>query len=141
MKNFLMEGEIIMIINDYKSFFENINKFGDKIVLYGAGDYGKRTFDIFKNIEVDITAFCDSDISKTKKLFCNKKVIPVNEVNKYRDYMFIVCLKNNEVREAVAEQLESLGIEIIVNILITDIKASFLFDKYSETELNNLISN
>ena len=49
------------MINEFKKNIE-----GKRVVLYGASFQGQKTYNLLKDINIDIDYFCDSDEKKTK---------------------------------------------------------------------------
>ncbi len=103
-----------------------------KVLVFGAGDAGRRLIYIVKQDIVDIMGFIDNDQLKQGKKFYNKPVISPNEIKSFK-YDFIVIASQNE--KEIREQLISLGVskkEIISFLNVEDAEQwSALFKPYA----------
>lgn len=71
------------------SFYKKFNRYNKKVLIYGAGEYGKRSKMLFD----DIIAFVDSDPNKIGKVFEGKKIISFNTYKElYSDCQLVVSV-------------------------------------------------
>lgn len=63
---------------------------GKKVVLYGAGLYGKMCYGILSKCGVNVLAFCDQDKNKIGRQYCNCEVISKDNLKNCADKADIV---------------------------------------------------
>ena len=68
-----------------------------RVILFGASKAGSSTYAQIKT-EVNVIAFCDNDINKHHKKFCNKLIISPDEISHYNvDGVIITSMYTNEI--------------------------------------------
>lgn len=94
-----------------------------KLILFGAGYYGKNALSFFG--AGNVACFCDNAVrSKNEKEVCGKKVISFDRFMEIcQEYIVVVCLKL-EFSLEVCKQLESAGVReyIVYQALLDDKK-------------------
>lgn len=85
----------------------------EKVVLFGASNYGKEVFDEIVNT-YDIVSFCDNDSRKIGTLFCDKPVISVLELNNMRLRENIKVIITSSYFIEISVQLSNLGFDFCV---------------------------
>lgn len=88
-----------------------------KIVIYGAGNYGKRLYEkICKEGEKEVIAILD----QTKEWLGDKKVLRPEEIKGLEYDSILIAIKNKDIVDAVKEKLMSLGVseDKMVNIWV-----------------------
>ena len=127
-----------MIIKDYE-FIHNINVlFEKKIVIYGAGAYGRRMAYLLMDTGVDFDCFCDKD--ESKKQFLSHPVITLDELkNKtcLEDCMIIVCSQDyceEMIRDLTAKEIEAYvctwyGLKAGIELHVEDERFEQIFRK------------
>lgn len=121
--------EQTLYVKDYE-FIEDINPlFERKIIIYGAGDYGKRTARLLDEFCVRFECFCDKD--ETKKQYLEHPVITIDELKQKTDsekYLVIVGSKiycGEIVKELYAKEIRAYvctwyGVKAGIDININD---------------------
>lgn len=80
-----------------------------KVILYGAGDIGKRIY--FKLIERNqIVAWVDKQYGQMPAMFCEKVVSPREILNTVYDYIVVAVKKAELVQEIKAELIGTYGV-------------------------------
>lgn len=78
------------------------------VIIYGVGEMAKYYSKYYDTI--NITAFCDKDDNKQKKLFCGYKVISPEELTKkYSDHVIAITLKDDKLITEVTKYLLKSG--------------------------------
>jgi methyltransferase, FkbM family len=98
-----------MRMNEIESFFKNAKN--NKLVLFGASNYGTEMLRILEKKRIRVDYFCDNDESKHGSYFNGIKVISLDELIK---------------------------IDINVNILITSIYYKEIYDQIKLNGFNNI---
>lgn len=111
----------VNIIRSYETFFKFIKKFDGDIILYGAGAWGKLTFNILKYFDIKISFFCDSNKQKVGNNFLGKKIISIDELETFSNCVVIICIKSETERERIVSVLGNMKIDNIVNLSVPDI--------------------
>lgn len=99
------------MVNDYY-LINNIQPlFEKKIVLYGAGDYGKRMLTLLESVDINVGCFCDKNLYG--QTFLNKKVVDIHTLKKMaeNENILIVIASKNYMEEIIKE-IENEGIDI-----------------------------
>lgn len=99
------------MINDY-ALINNIQPlFEKKIVLYGAGNYGRSMLELFVSVEIDIECFCDKNMYG--KSFLGKKVIDLHTLKQMteKDDIVIIITSSDYMKEIIRD-IENEGIDI-----------------------------
>lgn len=81
----------IKVVNDIEVMFEN------KIVLYGAGHYGKIAYDYLRYSGMEIIGFCDSDIMKWATTFLGIDIyspMELCELCEVQNVMVVITVQN-----------------------------------------------
>lgn len=90
---------------DYKAL-ENVGCLEEKeIIIYGAGEYGKRAAEMLQQLGFSQYNFCDKDIFKQGMNLMNGKILSIAEVENKKDLLIIVAIKNENVRKEVEQNL------------------------------------
>lgn len=87
------------MINEFKKNIE-----GKRVVLYGASFQGQKTYNLLKDINIDIDYFCDSDEIKWGKNFCDKKILSLEELKNLglkKDKELLVIITSMYVQEII----------------------------------------
>ena len=81
----------------YRSFFQIAEKAKEKkLVIYGAGYWGRRTISIFQNFGVKPVCLCDDDQNKIGEYIDGIKVVSLDEAQLYYpDAIYIAAAKNS----------------------------------------------
>ena len=90
-----------------------------KIILFGAGDNGKKAIDFWGNDRV--AYFVDNNKEKIGKIYCGKPVISVNELSEiWNDYNLLITAN---CYGEIAEQLKAMGITDFSKFMIPNIRS------------------
>lgn len=90
------------------------------IVLFGASEFGKKTFQRYKNKKnINIVAFSDNDISKHNKKFLNTKVVsPLELLSLNYDEIIISSMYDDEIFDQLIElgiKKELISVSAVIN--------------------------
>jgi hypothetical protein len=86
-----------------KPFFNNV-------IIFGAGHYGKLALEHY-GIDA-VKFFCDNNPSKVGQIYCEKKIISLEQLKDMRlDYQIIIAVQNLKTYFQIAKQLALSGIE------------------------------
>ena len=102
-----------------------------KIVIYGAGNYGKKTSEFLDNVKISDYIFVDQNYKKVNSIFCGKKIYAVNKLleidKKYMKYIVIVSINDDEEVLEVYKKLLWLN-----NCKIMSYRDLILYNKISK---------
>lgn len=90
--------------------------FENEIILYGAGDYGKRAYNLLKGLELPVLGFCDSNITKWGEEIEGCKVMSFCEMKDIlaeKNKILIFAIADPRSVEQVLEVLERQGMQEI----------------------------
>jgi len=86
----------------------------EKIIIFGAGIWGKRAFEHYGEKVVDF--FCDNNNEKAGQFYCGKKIISLNQLKKiHSGYTIVIAVANFY---PIAAQLSQHGIENHIYFII-----------------------
>ena len=92
----------------------------EQIVIYGAGQQGKETANLFSKNGFNVKAFLDKRADEVKAIELDKSVVRVFDLENYalesKDEVAIISLCNGLHHNQVAEQLQSIGFKNIIYI-------------------------
>lgn len=108
-------------INDLPNILKGNN---EKVVLYGATDFGELCLYAMKQKNINVDFFCDSSKIKQKKLKSNIKIISPEELQKF-DSKTNIFISNNYV-SSIIPQLEKNNFSNIYNCVELLEKTDFL---------------
>lgn len=77
----------------------------EKVLIFGAGFYGKLAFE--QNIDKDVSAFIDNDEKKQGQIFCGRPIIAPKEISNYEYSNIIIA---SLYGQSMGKQLNSMGI-------------------------------
>ncbi len=87
-----------------------MNNRESRIIIYGAGAYGRLAYKLFKHIGKTPFGFCDrKEIKKS-----GMTVLPPDELEKYRDYYIYIATRN--YYEQIYNELRDRGFEFLYDI-------------------------
>lgn len=90
---------------DY-NVLENIRCLEEKeIVIYGAGNYGKRAARMLQQLNFTDYNFCDKDVHKHGIYMMNGKVFSVAEIENRKNLLIIVAIENENIRKEMEQTL------------------------------------
>jgi hypothetical protein len=84
-------------------------KFEKKIVLFGAGPFGKQALDRFGKDQV--LCFCDNNPNLIGRMVEEKEVIGIQQLVKLKDEVYIIISISKTYQKEVYKQLCDLGLE------------------------------
>lgn len=98
-----------MQIRDYE-FIHNIEVlFEKKIIIYGAGEYGKRSAQLLEDAGVGFDCFCDKD--ESNKSCLNHLIVTLEELQeKVKKEECMIIISSTTYCEEMIEELEERGI-------------------------------
>lgn len=103
----------MILIKDLE-LLNNLNIIYDnKIIVYGAGDYGKRTLKLLKQLDISVCAICDGDSEKVGKVINGYEIISLQEVSNIlnENHIIVISIANPNSIMQVLKKLESLEID------------------------------
>lgn len=85
--------------------------YDNKIVIYGAGDYGKRALKLLKQLEISVCAICDSE--KVGKVIDGHEITSLQKVSNILNgnHIIIIAIADPNSITQVLKKLESLEID------------------------------
>lgn len=89
----------------------------DEIIIFGASNLGRIAFNYLKE-KYDILGFLDNSEEKWGHEFCGKIIIPITDINKYKDNTIIIA---SSYVDEIKLQLEMLGVKKVKEIELIDI--------------------
>ena len=105
----------------------------DKVVVFGAGEYGCKTIAVLKHYGVEVISCYDNNKSKIGKLnFKNVNVC----FPEYTEYPVIISVLNKEIQEKIYNQLKKLECNKIFTI--NDRKLNIEIQRLPDKEFLNL---
>lgn len=97
----------IKVVDNIEVMFEN------KIVLYGAGNYGKIVCDYMRDSGIEIIGFCDSDIMRWGTTYLGIDIyspMELGEICKIQNVMVVITVQNNTVIDDILSVMEKYQI-------------------------------
>lgn len=89
------------------NYFEPRNR--SPVIIYGAGNRGKKAYDLLHSVGIDVLAFCDRSTKKQGKMYCGHPVLSPEKVkDEYRGYTLVIALENG-IAPQVAEQMPEMN--------------------------------
>lgn len=88
----------------------------DKIVIYGAGSWGKNIYELLTSYNIEIPFFVDSSLEKQQTYVCDLPVKGLNALANYNGIVFIAVKKDCS---GIAKMLESMG-NLKLRIILLD---------------------
>lgn len=77
-----------------------------KVIILGAGGHAKVIADIITKSGDEVVGFLDDNLDiQNDIIYFNKKVLgTTNDIEKYKDYYFVIGIGNNNIRKKLAEK-------------------------------------
>ncbi len=110
-----------------KSIQNKINITNCNVLIFGAGNSSQLCASCFEVEEIDIKAFIDNNPTKTGKSFLGKKIISLNDANKYENPVILISSANQFTRKEVKNLLKRSDFE------------NYFLDEYVFKKNNELI--
>lgn len=86
--------------------------YSNKIVLYGAGDYGRRAIKLLEQLEIPILGVCDSDEKKVGKKIASYDILSIQELSRFskeESMIVIMTMAKPKHIKQVQENLDCYG--------------------------------
>ncbi len=97
-KNAYNEGVSVQSrIKDYELISSDDYILQRKIVIYGAGDYGRRTAKMLRGLGVNDFCFCDRNPEKINSLVDNAVVRSISTIDNDKNICMIIAIANEDV--------------------------------------------
>lgn len=121
---------------------ENIDILFEKdIIIYGAGNYGKKSIEILEEAGFSVLAVCDSAVEKWGGCFCEQykiiSPIELSKICKEKNIAIIITMSNPEYVKQVLKMLDYCGMEYMDCYTYFAMKYVLSFDnvkiKFSES--------
>lgn len=118
------------------------------IFLFGAGKIGKKYVMNLERFGVPVEGFCDNSKSIIGTMIEGKIVFSLKEIKeKYKDVIWLISIKNQNIKREIGEELENNGYSIITysiselldKIGKPDLK-SFFIEKYRKINSEDILS-
>ncbi|MCI8454244.1 MAG: hypothetical protein HFE84_06490 [Lachnospiraceae bacterium] len=97
----LKKGKFI----DYQVLEDPRNLSGKEIVIYGAGNAGKRAAKMLQDLGYDKFDFCDRNVSKQGMRIMGGRVFSAAEIETKRNLLFIIAVEQTELRKEIEQTL------------------------------------
>ncbi len=83
-----------------------------KLIIYGAGILGKRTFKVLHSFGIEVECFVDKNLDKQSRQYCGKDVLSMNELlnRSWKETYFIIAVSTKYYSQ-VDEYLLECGIQ------------------------------
>lgn len=119
LKNQESEADVLELENRYKAavkntevcfldyeILENIRCLeGKEIMIYGAGNYGKRAAEMLQELNYRRFDFCDRDYQKRGTNFMGGSVFSIAEIEKKKNLLIIIAIGNTEWKKEAEQTL------------------------------------
>lgn len=102
-------------------------------VIYGAGDYGQRTYHFLKEIGVEVSFFCQSYVENGKKVLGLPVVKFADLVSTKDEIVFFLSISNKEVCRQIRLHIESVFLD-----RVTIIDCSSFFEENNFVDRENV---
>lgn len=105
-KQYLLEtADITSKYIDYE-ILEKSERIEDKrIIIYGAGDYGKRAARMFTQLGISRFDFCDRDTCKQEMKLMGRDIFSIADIEKMGNFLIVIAIDNEEIKRAVEQTL------------------------------------
>lgn len=97
----------------------------EDIIIFGAGNFGKVAFKRLKS-RYNILFFCDNDKNKWGTYLENIKIISVNELKNYKEYLVIIA---STYYEEIYQQLKQEGFSRVASLSLNNSFINFYNNK------------
>ena len=115
-----------MLFNSRDDYFEYIhNHPEDKVVIYGAGDMGRKYYKYFEHVDY----FCDQNAKKIKNIDGITCLLPEELKDIQCKMIILICVRDERVAGKIAQVLGSLNLEAEIFYFFN--KGSFAEFSYS----------
>ena len=112
---------------DVKDLIDTLVTHKGDIVLYGAGLFGKKTYNILHSAGIPVSAFCDADPAKIGTVYMTKPVISTEQLKQMDDYVVIISVTQKN-QNFICESLVQMGIKNIFAVSLPQANiSSFVF--------------
>lgn len=91
----------------------------EPVLVYGAGERGKKAYQLLSAAGIEIIAYSDRDIRKQGELFCGLPVLAPSEMKRYMGKNVIVALEHG-VGQKVAAQMSAYNCYVYESDLFHD---------------------
>lgn len=92
------------------SILREASDLGKKIIIFGAGGFGRRTISVLEKHNIKIEAFCDNNPEKQNQKFCGYDVLAADSIAEMEPIVVVAVQYPKEIME----QLHHLGISSVI---------------------------
>lgn len=108
--------------------YEKIKDSTNKVIIYGAGDYGRKVYGFLNQMNINIYAFCDTN----KKGFIDEHVILApDQLMRGESYLILVAIYSEGFKREVLQLLDQKDLNgyVFVGDVLADSDISLFFDR------------
>lgn len=99
------------MINDYYLINNMQPLFEKKIVIYGAGNYGRKMLALLESVEINVEYFCDKNLCG--RTFLDKTVVDIHTLKKMTENENIaIVIASEKYMEEIIKDIKNEGIDI-----------------------------
>jgi len=102
-----------------------LNTHEGDVVLYGAGAYGEKTYNMLASAGYKVAAFCDGSPAKVGQLYMTKPIISIEQLAEMDNYIVIIAVLQTH-HKAICENLLSMNVKNIYAVSLPQLKLSQL---------------
>lgn len=100
--------------NEWKKLKENIEK-SNKLAIYGAGTVGKQIYKFLREKGYETECFVVSEVKEGGEIIDGVYVVPFEQLNNKSEYLYIIGIKNQMIKESIIKQLKESDCNKIVD--------------------------
>lgn len=133
------KSEINVMNNKYIDYdvLEN-NKCLEKyrIIIYGAGNYGKQAAKMLRQLGFLKYDFCDKDLQKHGMIILGGKVLDISEIENESNLLIIIAIEEEEIIKEVEQTLNCIPGTRLLSFFALKTIWKYLLNEYSSMESN-----
>ena len=113
------------VSTEFRDLIDTLKTHMGSIILYGAGAYGEKTYNMLISVGHTITAFCDASPAKVGSLYMSKPIISIQQLAQMTDYIVIISVMQQH-HMSICESLVEMGVSNIYAVSLPQLKISQL---------------
>lgn len=111
-------------------FYDEVNKEGNKLVLYGAGNEARKVYPYLPKVSF----VCDQAASKQTLSFFGHRVITLEQLSKMEEtFIILISIKKGSIREAIKSEIKNK----CINAKVFELHNNISFDVFQPIEKKN----
>lgn len=119
---------------DYEAL-ENVSYLKQKkIIIYGAGSYGKKAAGMLQEMGITDFNFCDRDVRKQGMELMGGRVFSIAEMEKEKNILIIIAIENRELKCEIEQTLLCIKNACVLSFFALNKAWNYFICDYEKTE-------